>query len=340
MPIRLEILDYVSLKEVRHLTYPAVWSVVTSRFASTVRGVAARTTDVTAGLALAVPGPSGQFELLSVYVLPMLRLAHWSADHFVVVEGRSGRGVRINDPALGRRIVGHEEFYENYSGVALEFKRGPDFKPGGYRQGMLRTLFRWTSGSRAALVVMAATTVMLALPSILLPALIKVFVDEVLVRRFDTWLFPIIVALLFAVALAATVTWLQQRVLMRLQLKLAVMIGARFLWHVLRLPLLFLTQSQHGDIVSRAHSANQLAILVSGPLPTAAAQFAMVIVYAGVMAVYSLPLTIVSILLVACNVAAVGLVRRRLKDGNIVILNISAKNSRRRDVRPSVDRDH
>ncbi|QGU21151.1 hypothetical protein MCHK_11975 (plasmid) [Mesorhizobium huakuii 7653R] len=181
---------------------------------------------------------------------------------------------------------------------------------------------------------------MLALPSILLPALIKVFVDEVLVRRFDTWLFPIIVALLFAVALAATVTWLQQRVLMRLQLKLAVMIGARFLWHVLRLPLLFLTQSQHGDIVSRAHSANQLAILVSGPLPTAAAQFAMVIVYAGVMAVYSLPLTIVSILLVACNVAAVGLVRRRLKDGNIVILNISAKNSRRRDVRPSVDRDH
>ncbi|QGU21149.1 hypothetical protein MCHK_11965 (plasmid) [Mesorhizobium huakuii 7653R] len=160
MPIRLEILDYVSLKEVRHLTYPAVWSVVTSRFASTVRGVAARTTDVTAGLALAVPGPSGQFELLSVYVLPMLRLAHWSADHFVVVEGRSGRGVRINDPALGRRIVGHEEFYENYSGVALEFKRGPDFKPGGYRQGMLRTLFRWTSGSRAALVVMAATTVM------------------------------------------------------------------------------------------------------------------------------------------------------------------------------------
>ncbi|QND61761.1 GNAT family N-acetyltransferase [Mesorhizobium huakuii] len=73
MPIRLEILDYVSLKELRHLTYPAVWTAVTSRFASTVRGVAARTTDVTAGLALAVPGPSGQFELLSVYVLPMLR---------------------------------------------------------------------------------------------------------------------------------------------------------------------------------------------------------------------------------------------------------------------------
>ncbi|PTE06296.1 NHLP family bacteriocin export ABC transporter peptidase/permease/ATPase subunit [Mesorhizobium helmanticense] len=262
-------------------------------------------------------------EALSSLALPFI--AHWSADHFVVVEGRSGRGVRINDPALGRRIVGHEEFYENYSGVALEFRRGPDFKPGGYRQGMLRSLFGWTSGSRAALVVMAATTVMLALPSILLPALIKVFVDEVLVRRFDTWLFPIIVALLFGVALAAGVTWLQQRVLMRLQLKLAVMIGARFLWHVLRLPLLFLTQSQHGDIVSRAHSANQLAILVSGPLPTAAAQFAMVIIYAGVMAVYSLPLTIVAILLVACNLAAVGLVRRRLKDSNMVILNINAK---------------
>jgi GNAT superfamily N-acetyltransferase len=73
MSIQLEPLDYSGLGELRHLTYPAVWSVVASRFAQTVRGVAARTSDVTAGLALAVPGPAGQFELLSVYVLPMFR---------------------------------------------------------------------------------------------------------------------------------------------------------------------------------------------------------------------------------------------------------------------------
>lgn len=262
-------------------------------------------------------------EGLGAIALPFI--AFWSGDHFVVVEGRVGRGVRINDPASGRRTVSEKEFNERYSGIALEFTRGPGFKPGGRPPGLLRTLFGWTVGSKAALLVMAVTTLMLALPTVMLPALVKVFVDEVLVRRFDTWLFPIIVAMLLAMVLGGVITWLQQRVLMRLQMKLAVMIGARFLWHVLRLPLLFFTQRQNGDIVSRVHSANQLAVLLAGPLPTAASQFALAILYAVVMAIYCLPLTIVAMLIATGNVVAVGLVRRKLKDGNMAVLYTNAK---------------
>jgi GNAT superfamily N-acetyltransferase len=73
MSIRLESLDCAGLSGLRHLTYPAVWSVVANRFALTVRGIAARTTDTIVGLAVAVPGPAGQFELLSLYVLPIFR---------------------------------------------------------------------------------------------------------------------------------------------------------------------------------------------------------------------------------------------------------------------------
>jgi GNAT superfamily N-acetyltransferase len=73
MSIRLEALDFGRLGELRHLTYPAVWSMVSQRFASSVRAIATRTSDETAGLALALPGPSGQFELLSIHVLPMFR---------------------------------------------------------------------------------------------------------------------------------------------------------------------------------------------------------------------------------------------------------------------------
>src|SRR6185312_7271842 len=152
-----------------------------------------------------------------------------------------------------------------------------------------------------------------------------VFVDEVLIRRFDTWLFPIVVTLVLAILLGSTITWLQQRVLMRLQMKLAVMVGARFLWHVLRLPLLFFTQRQNGDIVSRVHSANQLAVLLAGPLPTAAAQAAMVILYAAVMALYCLPLTIASIALAIGNVVAVALARRRLRDASMAVLTTNAR---------------
>jgi ABC-type bacteriocin/lantibiotic exporter with double-glycine peptidase domain len=172
---------------------------------------------------------------------------------------------------------------------------------------------------------MVITTLLLAVPAIMLPAVVKVFVDEVLIRQFDTWLLPIVVSLLFAISLGALVTWLQQHTLMRLQMKLSAVIATRFLWHILRLPLLFFTQRQNGDIVSRVYSTNQLAVLVAGPLPTAAAQLAMVIVYAGVMMIYCLPLAIASMVLSAGNIAVTSLLRRRLKDGSMAILTTSAK---------------
>ncbi len=69
--------ELVSLKG---LTFPAVWRIIAERYTSTVRAFAARTADETAGLALAVPGPDGQFELLSLYVVPLLRrLGHGRA---------------------------------------------------------------------------------------------------------------------------------------------------------------------------------------------------------------------------------------------------------------------
>jgi GNAT superfamily N-acetyltransferase len=96
MSIRLEALDFGNLEELRHLTYPAVWTIVSERFASTVRAVATRTSDETAGLALALPGPAGQFELLSVYVLPMFRrMGFGTAMLRAVEEDFRGLGYRL-----------------------------------------------------------------------------------------------------------------------------------------------------------------------------------------------------------------------------------------------------
>lgn len=252
-------------------------------------------------------------------------IAFWGNNHFVVVDGPVGHRIRINDPALGRCTLSRGEFAELYSGVAITFKPGSDFVPGGHRQGLLRTLFSWTSGSKGALLVMIATTLLMALPSVMMPALVKVFVDEVLIRRFDTWMLPLVVSLLLTIAMGAAITWLQIRTLMRLQMKLAVVIGSRFLWHILRLPLLFFTQRQNGDVVSRVQSAQSLAALLAGPFPTAVAQLGMIVLYAGAMALYSLPLAIVAVVLSAGSIVVAGMMRRPLKDGSAALLTTNAK---------------
>ncbi len=260
--------------------------------------------------------------------LPAVKLpfiAFWSDNHFVVVEGRVSRGIRINDPTSGHSVLSAAEFAEQYSGVALEFAPTREFRASGRPPSLLGALIGWTKGSRPALAMIIVATLLLALPTVMLPALVKVFVDEVLIRRFDNWLFPIVITLVLAILLGATVNWLQQSVLMRLQMKLAVVVGARFLWHVLRLPLLFFTQRQSGDIVNRVHSADQLALLLAGPLPTAIAQAAMVILYGAAMALYCPPLMVASVLLASGNVIAVVFLRRRLNEASMAKLNIDGK---------------
>src|SRR5262249_11277092 len=54
-------------------------------------------------------------------------ILHWKASHFVVLDRVERRGIRILDPATGRRVVPHDEFQRSFSGVALTFTRTPAF---------------------------------------------------------------------------------------------------------------------------------------------------------------------------------------------------------------------
>lgn len=57
----------------------------------------------------------------------------WNFEHFVVYEGhsRNGKYFYLNDPATGPRVVDRELFEKSYTGVALEFRKTPEFRKGG-----------------------------------------------------------------------------------------------------------------------------------------------------------------------------------------------------------------
>jgi NHLM bacteriocin system ABC transporter peptidase/ATP-binding protein len=120
-------------------------------------------------------------------------------------------------------------------------------------------------------------------------------------------------------------TWIQQSYLLRLETRLAVGASCRFLWHVLRLPTVFFSQRFAGDISSRVGINDRVAQLLSRDLATSALGALMIGFFALLLFQYDVVLTLVGIVTVSLNVAALRYVSRRRVDGSLRLLQDRGK---------------
>ncbi len=252
--------------------------------------------------------------------LPLPQILFWNFNHFVVLEGFSRHGVHINDPAAGPRLVDREEFDESFTGVTLAFEPGPDFQRGGRGPSAIRGLRDRLAGGGPAFAFIILASLGLAVTGLLMPAFTRVYVDFILIQGLSDWLTPLLVLMVAVAGVKAGVTALQQHYLMRLQTKMALTSSAAFFWHVLRLPMRFFAQRYAGDIGSRQQFNDRLATLVGGELAIGVLNLITMLVYAAIMAQYSLTLTGLGVLFAVANLAVFAVAARRLVDAGQKLL--------------------
>ena len=89
----------------------------------------------------------------------------WNFNHFVVLEGFGRDTVYINDPSTGPRVVENERFDECFTGVVLTFEKTPEFRKGGGRRSVARSLKQRLSGSYPEFVFLVLCTLALVIPT-------------------------------------------------------------------------------------------------------------------------------------------------------------------------------
>ncbi|HRI15397.1 MAG TPA: NHLP family bacteriocin export ABC transporter peptidase/permease/ATPase subunit [Verrucomicrobiota bacterium] len=267
-----------------------------------------------AGFGLIGRGFSKEVDELRSFPLPCI--VFWNFNHFVVLEGFGRKGVYLNDPAYGPRVVSPAEFGQGFTGVVLTFEPGPDFRRAGEKPSLWRALRSRLAGSESGLAFVMLAGLALVLPGLVVPTFSRVFVDDVLVGDREDWVRPLLIGIALTAVLRAGLVWLRQTFLMRLHAKLAVAMAGKFFWHVLRLPVEFFTQRYGGEIGGRVHINNQLAGLLSGQLAGNAVDLLLVFAYAVLMLWYDVPLTLVGIATAALNIAALRYFSRRRVDGS------------------------
>ena len=182
--------------------------------------------------------------------LPLI--VFWQYSHFVVLEGFDNRNFYLNDPSTGRRRLSADEFEKGYSGIALRFKQGSDFRPGGQRTALLGRLSALLAGTGSSLAWVIAGGLMLTLLALVVPASLGIFVDEVLAGH-GPW-GGLVAALLGGGVLVYILSLLKHRLLKRLAVRISVTGYSRGLSRLLRLPVEFFEHRLVGDLTDRVSS--------------------------------------------------------------------------------------
>ncbi|MGF1518963.1 MAG: NHLP family bacteriocin export ABC transporter peptidase/permease/ATPase subunit [Nodosilinea sp.] len=270
-------------------------------------------------------GKGLKVSLEAVQQLERPYIVFWNFNHFLVVEGFHRQKVYLNDPATGPRTVSLDEFSEGFTGVVLTFTPDAEFKAGGQKRDLVRSLRFRLRGSFRALAFCLLTGLLLVLPGLAMPAFSQVFVDQVLIQGRSSWLRPLLLGMLITSILTGLLTRLQLQILRRLRIKLAMGMSSGFLWHILHLPVSFYDQRFAGEISNRIKLNDRLASLLSGELATTAISCVMVVFYGLVMWQYDWVLTLIGIGSVAVNLIALRWVARQRSDTNTRLMQEQGK---------------
>ncbi|MEW1647431.1 NHLP family bacteriocin export ABC transporter peptidase/permease/ATPase subunit [Streptomyces sp. NPDC091219] len=238
----------------------------------------------------------------------------WEFNHYVVYDGmgrRFGRrGVYLNDPGKGRRFVPMEDFDAGFTGVVLVMEPGDGFERGGRKPGVLGAMparLRGTAGTMPAAVL---ASLLLVAVGAAMPALSRTYIDMFLIGGQTSLLGVLFASMGTCVLLTLALTWLQQANLLHGRIISSTLSSARFLRHLLRLPVTFFSQRSPADLVQRLQSNDAVAETLARDLSAAGVDAVVVVLYAFLLYTYDPQLTYVGIGVALLNVVAMRTVVR------------------------------
>lgn len=201
-----------------------------------------------------------------------------------VVGALAARGREVSPEVVARELGGLEGLPPDVAADALLRTYGlapdgtplPGFEPDRTSRQVVGDLLR-ESRSSVAYVFVAGLVGLV--PAIVVPLLMRLFVDRYIVAQDTTWGATILLSLIVAGAIAAVVVILQYAVLERLTLRITRSGGVGFAWSTLTMRIPELQQYGAGDVIARRAALQRFAFQGGSLLPLALVNSLTAIVY-------------------------------------------------------------
>jgi ATP-binding cassette, subfamily B, bacterial CvaB/MchF/RaxB len=242
-------------------------------------------------------------------------LLHWGLLHYVVLVAITRNRYVIHDPALGRRVIGRDEFSRLFTGIAVEFSflETPQ-QPGVSKRLTWRAVFEKARSGRVEIAALLSLATVCELLQIVAPCYLQWTIDWV-IGPADASMRNVLAAVFAGVLVAqAGMTVLRSLALVALGARVHRAWLTDVFAHAVRLPLSFFARRYLSDIAGRFEGISAIQrCITSGFLEMLLDGF-MAIGLLAVMCALSVRLAAASCCAIACAVLVRTALLERLRD--------------------------
>ena len=252
-----------------------------------------------------------QADLDDLRHLPRGSILHWEFSHFVVFDRVTRHGIKVIDPAHGRRTMSMDTLRRAYTGVAIIFEPTGRFDRSSSRTQDTWRYLRPMLGQSKNMVRVIATSLLIRLAALALPLLTALVVDEIVPQDDYHLLLVLTVGVVVVIGYQFLSAFVRANLLLELQTRLDMGLSMGFIDHLVKLPYGFFLQRSSGDLMMRLQSNTAVRDILTSGTMSAVLDGAFASLYLILLFVVSPPLAAVVVPLALLEIATMLLAWRR-----------------------------
>ncbi|BAZ47136.1 cyclic nucleotide-regulated ABC bacteriocin/lantibiotic exporter (plasmid) [Chondrocystis sp. NIES-4102] len=244
---------------------------------------------------------AGKSDLLGLETNILPAIAHWQANHYVVVYKISKNKIIISDPKIGQRTISRDNFLANWTGYGLWLNPTTKFYNQRSKQSLLKFL-TFLRPYRIIFLEIFIASIVINIIGLITPVFTQILLDEVISSNAILTFWAIGSGLYIIRTSQIILISIRKYLLFHTANRLDLNLITNFINHALKLPISYFESRYVGDIISRISENRKIRQFITTDAITTILDLISIFVYTSLMFWYSwtlsfLALSIVPILL-------------------------------------------
>lgn len=223
---------------------------------------------------------------------------------FILLVKKTGSSFIIHDPESGRKKISIDDLATKFSGRIMVAKPGKNFVASGRQSSFIKETCRRLFGYKSGVAYVLLAGFILLIPAIVIPALNKIFFDDIILMGQTLWYKPMLMIMGLLLVSGCILVFMQQVILLRFEIKMSMVDSAGFVSHILSIPYTYFQTHPTGDTVKRIKLNDAIATMLSREMTQLVISLITVFFYGIVMIKYSLLLTVAGVSIMLVNILA------------------------------------